>query len=332
MRYIKWIFISLGVLILVGGSIFVGNALFSLDWEKVHSSETLKLPLYDKTLSNGLVRIKANNLEFRARIAGLKNKGPAILMLHGFPETSAMWEPLIKAAGDLGYRAAAFDQRGYSPGARLDDVSEYEVKKLVQDVIAVADALGFERFHLVGHDWGSAVGWFTLFSNAGRVISWSSLSVAHPASFEKALKEDPEQKKRSSYFLLFRTPFLPELMFTFNDFRMIRKMMQGVMPANQFDEYLRVLSEPGALTGGLNWYRAMDLSQSNNRVQYVKKPVLFIWGNKDKAIGRVAIDAQKEYIKGPYKELELDAGHWLIEEKPKIVVKEILSHIGKYVD
>ena len=100
-----------------------------------------------------------------------KGTGDPVILLHGFPETSAMWTPLIEAAASDGFRVVAFDQRGYSPGARPDDVAAYAVPALVDDVLAVADALGFQRFHLVGHDWGCVVGWSVASLHPDRVTS-----------------------------------------------------------------------------------------------------------------------------------------------------------------
>jgi len=84
------------------------------------------------------------------------------ILLHGFPETSIMWAGLMERLGEEGYRCFAPDQRGYSPGARPGTVEDYQYRKLVSDVMAQADALGYARFHLIGHDWGSAIGWVIL--------------------------------------------------------------------------------------------------------------------------------------------------------------------------
>ena len=98
-------------------------------------------------------------------------KGPGLFLLHGFPVTSAMWEPLIAPAAAAGYRVIAFDQRGYSPGARPAGVDAYRVDRTLEDVLAVADAAGFERFHLVGHDWGCVVGWRAAVSHLEQVAA-----------------------------------------------------------------------------------------------------------------------------------------------------------------
>ena len=165
----------------------------------------------------------------------------------------------------------------------------------------------------------------------GRIVSWTALSIAHPAAFGAALQNDPDQQSKSSYFLLFQTPWLPETLFTFNSLSAL-DMMYSTMSSEQIDEYHSVFAEPGALTGALNWYRAMTLGQdgSDDVSMKVSTPTLFIWGNHDEAVGRVAIEMQTEYITGPYSEIELDAGHWLLTDSPREVVESVVRHLTTY--
>jgi pimeloyl-ACP methyl ester carboxylesterase len=265
-------------------------------------------------------------MEFRARIAG--SHGDGVILLHGFPVTSAMYEPLLAAAAEGGYRVVAFDQRGYSPGARPAGSEHYAVGDLVGDVLAVADAVGFERFHLVGHDWGSAVGWSLVLAEPERVLSWTALSIPHPEAFRAALNSDPDQQRRSRYFRLFATPWLPEVLFTFNGLALLKSAVYAPMLGSQRDEYLRVFSEPGALTAALDWYRALSRSSEQNSAApaAVATPTLFVWGNQDPAVGRVAVAAQRGYMRGPFREIELDAGHWLLEENGPRVIDAVIAH------
>ena len=117
--------------------------------------------------------VEANGMTFRCRTAG--DSGDPVMLLHGFPETSHMWTDLIPRLAEAGYRTLAPDLRGYSPGARPDDVSAYSYEALASDVFALADASGFERFHLVGHDWGAIIGWAAVDIDGGkRIASWTS--------------------------------------------------------------------------------------------------------------------------------------------------------------
>ena len=154
--------------------------------------------------------IAANGMTFRCRICGLENQGEPVILLHGFPETSHMWERLMKELAERGYRCLAPDQRGYSPGARPKDIKNYLLSRTASDAAALADEVGFKKFHLVGHDWGSACGWAAVELYPDRIQSWTSLSVPHMTAFSHALTRNPVQMIRSSYMLLFQLPLVPE--------------------------------------------------------------------------------------------------------------------------
>ncbi|HZR81883.1 MAG TPA: alpha/beta fold hydrolase [Candidatus Binatia bacterium] len=323
----KWIVAGLVAVIVLLVVIAVTGSLLSLDWQRSHSAATRALPVFTGFGDGApaLVRIPARGMEFRARIAG--SRGPGVILLHGFPVTSAMWDPLLPAAAD-GYRIVAFDQRGYSPGARPEGAAAYAAPELVADVLAVADAVGFERFHLVGHDWGSVAGWGLVLRAPERVLSWSALSIPHPTAFLSALADDPDQKQRSGYFRFFGTPWLPELFFTWNGLAVMRSGIYAPMTPAQREEYLQVFAEPGALTAALDWYRAIGLSrQSAGDVSpLVTVPTLFLWGTRDPAVSRSPVEAQRAYMKGPFREVELDADHWVMEEQGPRAIEEIRAH------
>tara|TARA_E500000331_G_scaffold128221_1_gene125581 strand:+ start:180 stop:1271 length:1092 start_codon:yes stop_codon:yes gene_type:complete len=330
-KYFGYFIVGILALLLIGVAAFWLSAQMSLDRSYTHSKRTAELPFFDSGSKEGLVQISTDRGDFRARAAGFEGpeKKPLVVLLHGFPVTSAMWLDLIPVLAEAGYRVVAFDQRGYSPQTRPARIDQYVVSELVDDVFAVADALGGERFHLVGHDWGAGVGWGVVLAKPDRVLSWTPLSIAHPAAFGAALQNDPDQQSRSSYFTLFVTPGVPETLFTFNDLRLL-KSAYGGMRAEKVDEYVSVFSEPGALTAGLNWYRASfggDPASTEVQENDVRVPTLFIWGNQDEAVGRLGTELMSEYMKGPYSIIELNAGHWLLSETPEKVIPPIVSHI-----
>lgn len=331
-------FASLGVLVLLLGGLLIAaiSSSLSLDREFTHSRTTEALALYSSNLvfdsSTQLVRIEANGFEFRARIAN--DRGPAsnqetIILLHGFPVTSAMWEPIIGPLASAGYRVVAFDQRGYSPGARPLDAAAYQVPALVSDVLAIADSLGAEQFHLIGHDWGSAVGWGTVLEHPERILTWTGISIAHPTAFGEALANDPDQQSRSSYFLLFTAPWIPETLFTLNNLAVLMSTFAEMRPSQQ-QEYHGVFSEPGALTAALNWYRQMGVSQESAETidPYIEVPTLFVWGNNDPSAGPAAVEGQEKYMTGPYTKLEVAGGHWLITSHGNVIIQPLLEHLA----
>jgi pimeloyl-ACP methyl ester carboxylesterase len=322
-----WKKLLLGLLLLV---ILVPTLLYvgSLDWAKKHSTEVAKSPLFSKDFDTGKCRIKANGMEFFARVAGMKNTGKNVVLLHGFPESSIEWEALIKVAADANYRVLAFDQRGYSPNARPSEMSDYQINKLSEDVFAVADAVGFDTFHCVGHDWGAVVGWKAVIDKPQRIITWTALSIPHPGAFFDGVLNDTVQAKRSGYFKFFQKKYLPEFLLTFAGQRGIKKIINS-LPENQKTEYLSIMAEPHALTAELNWYRAMDVEGFVKKKAFEKEitcPTLFIWGKKDLVISETVIKKQTKFIKGKYKEIPLDAGHNLIQKEEKAVIMAILEH------
>jgi pimeloyl-ACP methyl ester carboxylesterase len=290
-----------------------------------HAEKAKHLPLYDAS-REGLVRIRANGLEFRARIAGFDNRdGEGVILLHGFPETSIMWEPMLDKLAKAGFRVVAFDQRGYSPGARPFRTWSYRKDKLAADVIAIATAVGFERFHVVGHDWGGIIAWIVADRFPHQVISVTSLSAPHPQALAEGLDADASQLLYSSYVPLTWIPILPELALGFDRAALLQRMKWKLHPPQQIEEYRQVFGEPGALRAALAWYRAFTFQPAPTGK--IEQPALFIWGNEDPAFGRAAAEKTADHVKGPFRFIKLKAGHWLMLETPDLVMTEVLSHL-----
>jgi len=275
-----------------------------------------------------LREVSAAGFRFRCRLAG-PAEGEPVILLHGFPETSRMWLPVMERLAAEGYRCLAPDQRGYSPGARPRGVEHYTYAHLAGDVLALANVFDMPRFHLVGHDWGAGVGWAVLAIDPDRVASFSALSVPHLAAFGRAIREDEDQRQRSQYIQFFLEEGAAEAALTANDFAALRRIWSAHSP-EEIEEYLRTFREPGALTAALNWYRAsrgIDPEDEEVRFGLVHTPTLLIWGNRDQAIGRAAVEAAAAYMAGPYRFVELDAGHWLVQEAGERVTEEIRRHL-----
>jgi pimeloyl-ACP methyl ester carboxylesterase len=279
-------------------------------------------------MTTRITEIAASGMRFRARSAG--DAGEPVILLHGFPETSHMWVDLLPELERAGYRCVAPDQRGYSPGARPAGAEHYNFETIASDVAAIADAVGFDRFHLIGHDWGAAAGWSAVALFPDRIQSWTALSVPHIASFGAAIRNDPDQQQRSQYITFFQEPGVAEAALSADDYAAMKNIWSA-SSADEVSEYLSVFSQPGALTAALDWYRGsrgID-PDSAPAVDFgpVSTPTLFIWGNQDMAIGRKAVEHAHRHMAGPYKFVELDAGHWLIQEAPERVTEEIITHL-----
>ncbi len=290
--------------------------------------------LADATSNGGpvdlpLSTVSANGFTFNLRTLGPADGEPVIL-LHGFPETSYEWRYQMVALARAGYRTIAPDQRGYSPGARPSVVSDYAVVDLVADVLAIAAALGVDRFHVVGHDWGAAVAWGIAAIAPGRVRSLTSMSVPHPAPLAAQIA-DPKscQHQASAYFKLFAAD-ASDVSFLSNDAGFLRATYGEATPDARA-EYLRVLDSEPAINAALNWYRANTSTSGELAappVRAITVPTLLIWGDKDQFFCRDTIELTKDYVSAPY-ELEILAGvdHWVPELAATRVNELLLAHL-----
>jgi pimeloyl-ACP methyl ester carboxylesterase len=277
--------------------------------------------------------VQANGMTFRCRKAG--DAGESVMLLHGFPETSHMWLQLMPKLAAAGYRCVAPDQRGYSPGARPAGVEAYAYRALASDVFALADAAGFDRFHLVGHDWGAIVGWAALgVDAASRIASFSSLSIPHALAFARATYEDEGGELYRTILQLLLTDGGPETVFLANDAAALRGAYTHSTP-EEIDEYVSVLSQPGAMTAAANWYRASrahkrSLEDPDSPFGDVTTPALLIWGKNDPYVRRMSVDLAPPHMKGEYRVVEAGTGHWIAQEAPDVVTTEVLRHLREH--
>jgi pimeloyl-ACP methyl ester carboxylesterase len=249
-------------------------------------------------------------------------------MLHGFPETSSTWDLCVPGLTDAGYRVLAPDQRGYSPGARPGKVRDYRVAELTADVLALADAAGLERFHLVGHDWGGVVAWHLGSQHPDRLHTLNVLSTPHPRAMAEALPRST-QLLRSSYVGLFRTPIVAERVLTAGNGVIFRRALQSSgLPAEEVEHLYEAMSEDGALSGALAWYRAAG-PLSMRSIGRVSVPTMYVWSSGDAALGGVAARRTRGWVDGPYRFEVLDeVSHWIQREVPDRLVELLLSHLG----
>lgn len=272
--------------------------------------------------------VTANGFTFTCRTAGPED-GEPVLLLHGFPETSAMWTGLMDDLAGAGYRCVAPDQRGYSPGARPDDVAAYHYRELARDAAAIAEAVGFERYHLVGHDWGALVGWAVLDADPAPVKTWTAMSVPHYRAFATAVFQDPEQASYRGLLELFESDAAEDVMGG-SDMAGLRSAWSASPPELQA-AYAEVFSQPGALTGALNYYRANASHQAaladESAFGPVDTPTALIWGRNDPYVRRMSVERSAALMTGPYALVELDAGHFLVQEAYDEVLVAVLTHL-----
>ncbi|GAA4540973.1 alpha/beta fold hydrolase [Amycolatopsis samaneae] len=266
------------------------------------------------------LRIRTRAGTFDALAAGPADGRP-VLLLHGFPESGLEWRHQLTALAAAGFRAVAPDQRGYSPGVRPAPIDAYRLEHAVSDVRGIANTLGWNRFDLVGHDWGACVAWIAAARFPGRVRKLTAVSVPHPGAFAEALRSDPAQRDASRYMDGFREPApAPE-----NRILAAGPPKLDGVPREICEEYFARLSEPGALTAALNWYRANDFTGYE---QCVRVPTLFVAGD-DPMVAPSGIRNTRRWVSGPYRLEQLSGvGHFIPETAPESVSRLLLEHLG----
>ena len=326
-----WLVVTASLLVVLPlGAICVVwlGASASLDWQYRHSTATQTLPT-QATGTRAVIRIPTGKYAFRARIAGVGGARGNLILLHGFAESSTMWQPLITTAAQAGYQVLAFDQRGYSPGARPEDAASYTLAALAKDVHSVARARGFRSFHLVGHGWGALVGWQLVLGGGDKPDTWTALSMPHGAAFQQARDSDPEQRRRSRYLEFMMLPWLPEQILAFNRFEILRQTLWQGRSEQQVAEYTAILGEPGALRAVTSWFRAPASAMPPHATLNV--PTLLVWGNRDPFLAPSTVAGHRALVAKsaahPVRELELDGGHRLLGSHTKLVTDAILKHL-----
>ena len=275
--------------------------------------------------------IDVGELSFLVDVAGPAD-GTPVLLLHGFPESRRMWTPLVDALGAAGYRAIAPDQRGYSAGARPAATEAYATQHLIADALGLMNALGFPRFHQVGHDWGGQLSWLLAAHHSERLISLTVASRPHPAAFVRAMREDAAQAERSSHHRSFQDADAVDRMRA-AELKPLRQALetQAVPPAN-VEDYIATLLQPGGIEGAMNWYRAgagtgLRLAETPP----VSLPTLYVWGRNDATVGERAAELTAEYVTGPYTFAPVDEGtHFVVDQFPEVVTDRVTRHIRAY--
>jgi pimeloyl-ACP methyl ester carboxylesterase len=274
----------------------------------------------------------STGISMSVALAGPDDAPPAIF-LHGFPESHRTWRDLVPLLSDK-VRMIMPDLRGFGDSDRPQEVEAYATDKLIADVFALADALGTEKFALVGHDWGGAIAWAAATKGEPRISRLAIINSPHPLIFQKSLIEDKAQRAASQYMRAFRDPdfekFVEAIGFgAFFDKSFRNHVDLAAIPAEERQRYIDDWSRPGALTAMLNWYRASQMVVPPPGITVdvpdwvlrafpkIKVPVRVIWGLEDKAllpiqlegIGEIGDDVEVFPLKG--------VGHFAPWEAPE---------------
>jgi pimeloyl-ACP methyl ester carboxylesterase len=270
------------------------------------------------------------DLTFDVLVAG-EAGAPPVLLLHGFAESMHCWRAQLATLADMGYRAIAPSQRGYSKGARPDprDPSRYHMDRLMDDAMAIVAACGYgaRRFHLAGHDWGGSIAWALADRHSERLASLTVLSRPHPNAFNRALQlPDGDQLRRSRHHSAFLELDAADIVLA-DDAKWLRERLAAAgVPGFAIEEHLSVLGTKDAMEAALAWYRARGAIRSP--LGPTRVPTLYIWGNADDTVGRAAAEGTADFIAAPYRFVELpDVGHFAAEQVPERVSELMLEHL-----
>jgi len=286
------------------------------------------LPVRSRPMAIESIELPVGSFTFQALAAGPPD-GPVVLLLHGFPESSAEWRHQLDSLAAAGYRAVAPDQRGYSPGARPSGVDAYSIDHLVADIIAIADELGARRFHLVGHDWGAIVSWHVAAAYPDRLRSLTILSVPHPNAFARALAPDggTDQPERSSYIHGFKQPGGGDFFVAGEGDGLRHAFAASGLAGHDVEDHVRVLTQPGAIDAAVSWYGAYDFHCGG--IAAIEVPTLYVWSTDDPAIGRDGAEWTAECVRGPYRfEIFEGVPHWIPEAAPDRLDPLLLDHLA----
>lgn len=260
-----------------------------------------------------------------------------VVLLHGFPECWYSWRHQLKALGAR-YRVVAPDMRGYNLSDKPDRVEDYKVPRLMDDVTGLIRHLGAREAAVVGHDWGAAVAWAVAQHYPDYVWKLAALQVPPPAVWAKNLSL--RQLVRSWYMFFFQLPRVPEWWMSRDDFGGLGKMLRATSRPCTFTDadvefYKSALKEPGALTAGINYYRANLRAFLTRRPkgeirthERVRIPTLFVFGERDFAILPETAAGVADYVNAPYTEIRLArANHWVQQEYPSEVNAALLNFL-----
>lgn len=288
------------------------------------------------SINEGYAQLKDIRLHYAE--SGAENK-ELVLLLHGFPEFWYSWRHQLPMLGKT-HHVVAPDMRGYNLSDKPTRVEDYSIDALVGDVIGLMDHFGAAKANVVGHDWGAGVAWVVAQKYPDRVLRLAVMQVPPAAVWRKNMSL--RQMMRSWYMLFFQLPRIPELVMRRKDFESIDQTFRDrVINKSAFDDedvrrYKEAIQQPGALTAGVNYYRAniRRLTSGGNKTtdavatKPVPMPTLFIFGEQDFAIIPRTVRGIKDYVSGPFRELRLpNCGHWVQNEAVDEVNKALVEFL-----
>jgi pimeloyl-ACP methyl ester carboxylesterase len=270
------------------------------------------------------MRIQGDGVELEVRDDG-DRAAPAVLLVHGFPDSSHLWRHQIEALTQAGLRTVTPDMRGFGASDKPADVEAYRLTHAVADLVAILDALEIEKARVVGHDWGAAVAWIFAALHPDRVERLVAMSVGHPAARRRTIAD----REKAWYQLLFQFEGIAEELVSRDDWSLFREWLRE---DGDVERYVADLARPGALTAGLSWYRANlhPRRQLEPRPQLppIPAPTLALWSTRDNYLNEQPMLDSAAHVTGPWRYERIDgASHWMQLDQPAQVNALLLEFL-----
>lgn len=275
---------------------------------------------------------RVNGVELQTASAGVPGR-PLVILLHGFPDLWQGWHLQIPPLVAAGFRVLVPNQRGYGRSEKPEGVAAYDIDRLAEDVVALAESEGCGSFHLVGHDWGGVVAWWTAARFPDRVSRLAILNAPHPGAFRDYALRSPTQLLKSWYVAAFQLPWAPEAILSANGYaRLFRSVQATSLPGVFDDSDRRYLvdgwSQPGALTAMLNYYRALARRSPKSMKLRVASPTLVLWGTQDPTEEPGLAEASIKFCDDARLVRLEQVRHWIQREEPAHVNRELVGFLG----
>ena len=294
-------------------------------------------------ITHGFARV--NELDLHYAACGRADK-PLMLFVHGFPEFWYAWAPLLMAFGQ-DYHAVAVDLRGLNLSSKPEDPKAYRAKEVIEDLRQLISHLGHRQAVLVAHDWGGAVAWNFAAAHPNLLKALVIVNAAHTALFARELSHNPAQQAASAYMLMFRSPMAEDLL-SRNRFAYLRAMLQSSTPnadwldADTESRYVKAWSQPGALSGGLSYYRATPMHPPtarepgagglalNDKDFQVNVPTLVLWGERDPYLLPGLLEGLERFVPTLRVVRDSESSHWMVHEQPKRVISHVYAFLREH--
>ncbi len=261
-------------------------------------------------------------------------EGPLVVLLHGFPEFWYSWRHQIPALAQAGFRVVAPDMRGYDLSDKPQGWRAYDSSLLADDIAGLIRSFGEKDAYVVGHDWGAAVAYAVAMDHPEVVRRLAILNVPHPTRMLEGFRT-LKQLRKSWYMFFFQIPKLPEYLIARDDFsfakRSLRSDSKEAFSDEDLERYAEAWSQPGALTGMINYYRAA-LRRSPGKALAQMKPIaaqtMVIWGMRDRHLGSELAEPAPEWVPDVRMERIPEATHWVQHDAPERVSELLVEFLG----